>query len=324
MSKKALSLVLTIIMTTSMIFSSFFTARGEELAQDTSTQAVAAADENTEPSSTVPETTVSKAKYPVLTVNAISNYFGKMVAEYNEFTREVTVLYTLKSSKRLLSTEWSVSYDTTILTLDPEKNTAEEICPAMKDTALMKLEKSGKDEGKLTFAATDLHMFDFTNEQATFVKLVFDVAPLTENDSEITKVDLTLDYLSVSEPSAIDGKTVPEKEIILIANSKIQNDSSVKQVRINKGAFLTPATFVEREDDATEDEVTSAVVTKPVVTKATQPAKPAKPVATKKTEDKSIWVKTGEWYIALLILLVLLTCSTVLFVMRKRDIYNNY
>ena len=45
MSKKALSLVLTIIMTTSMIFSSFFTARGEELAQDTSTQAVAAADD---------------------------------------------------------------------------------------------------------------------------------------------------------------------------------------------------------------------------------------------------------------------------------------
>lgn len=323
MSKKALSLVLTIIMTTSIIFSSFFTVRGEELDQEPGTDVFEATDTTEDPTATMPETTVSKAKYPVLTVNAISNYFGKMVAEYNEFTREVTVMYTLKSSKRLLSTEWSVTYDTNILSVDPEKNTAGDICPIMQDTSLMKFEDNGKGEGKITFAATDVYMFDFTNEQSTFVKIVFDVVPLTENDSEITKVDLTVDYLSVSEPNAIDGKTVPEKEIILVANSKILSNSLVKQVRLNKGASLTPATFVESNLNSTEDQATSTAVTKPVVTKPTQPSKPAKPAAPQKNGDKNVWVKTGEWYIALLILVVLFACSTVLFVMRKRDIYNN-
>ena len=70
-----------------------------------------------------------------------------------------------------------------------------------------------------------------------------------------------------------------------------------------------------------------AVVTSPAATAATavtepavtEPAKKEKP----KKADNGALLQTGKWYVALLILLVLLACSTVLFVMRKRDIYND-
>ena len=60
----------------------------------------------------------------------------------------------------------------------------------------------------------------------------------------------------------------------------------------------------------------ATAVTEPAVT---EPAKKEKP----KKADNGALLQTGKWYVALLILLVLLACSTVLFVMRKRDIYND-
>ena len=126
----------------------------------------------TVPFSTEPEATYSLAKYPVLTVAAISNYFGRIDAEYNEFTREFTVVYMLKSSKRLLSTDWTLTYDADLLTLDPEKNTIETICPIMKKVANMSVDDK---KGVIRYAATDLDMFDFSTAEAAFVRIVFDV-----------------------------------------------------------------------------------------------------------------------------------------------------
>ncbi|MBQ1239654.1 MAG: hypothetical protein IIX71_06635 [Ruminococcus sp.] len=274
----------------------------------------------TVPFSTEPEATYSLAKYPVLTVAAISNYFGRIDAEYNEFTREFTVVYMLKSSKRLLSTDWTPTYDADLLTLDPEKNTIETICPIMKKVANMSVDDKN---GVIRYAATDLDMFDFSTAEAAFVRIVFDVPLLTPEDSEITKVDLTVSDLVVTEPDPRTGKSMTGKEIVLVANSKVLKNDKTKLVQTSKYTTITPSTFNEETiKPATDDEaVTTVPPTTQKPTVVTQPV--TKPKPAEKTNEAVPLLHTGTWYIALLILFILLVCSTVLFIMRKRDIYND-
>lgn len=209
MAKKALCLLLTLI-------ALFMLSHTAAFAEDNTAEPTAAdstvlhsetmttdASGVTVPFSTEPEATYSLAKYPVLTVAAISNYFGRIDAEYNEFTREFTVVYMLKSSKRLLSTNWTLTYDANLLMLNPEKNTIETICPIMKNAANMSIDDK---DGVIRYAATDLDMFDYSTAEAAFVRIVFDVPMLTPEDSEITKVDLTVSDLVVTEPDSRAGQ----------------------------------------------------------------------------------------------------------------------
>ena len=324
MSKKALCFILTLILTTSIFFSSIPAVFAEEVTQPASDALSAFAettDDATAPETTVPEPTVSKARYPVLTVNAISNYFGKAYAEYNEFTREVTVIFHLKASKRIVTANWKLTYDSEILRVDPEKNKKESICPIMKDDCAVRFE-----DGLITYAATDLKMFDFTAKESPFVQITFDVTPLTELDSEITKVDLTVDDLWVSEPNPVTGESVSEKEVVLVANSKVIESKSTDAVLVSKITTLTPSTFVEPSSDATPDEAfTTVPVTQTTVPETVAPTVPSTVPAKEepKEEPDNYLLWTGEWYVALLILGVLFVCSTILFIMRKRDIYNN-
>ncbi len=107
MAKRALCLLLTLIALFMLSHTAAFAATDAEeeptVADSTALSSeIMATDASgvTVPFSTEPEATYSLAKYPVLTVAAISNYFGRIDAEYNEFTREFTVVYMLKSSKR--------------------------------------------------------------------------------------------------------------------------------------------------------------------------------------------------------------------------------
>lgn len=326
MAKKALCLLLTLIALFMLSHTAAFAAdntaepsaadgtvlHSETMATDASGVTV--------PFSTEPEATYSLAKYPVLTVAAISNYFGRIDAEYNEFTREFTVVYMLKSSKRLLSTNWTLTYDANLLTLNPEKNTIETICPIMKNAANMSIDDK---DGVIRYAATDLDMFDYSTAEAAFVRIVFDVPLLTPEDSEITKVDLTVSDLVVTEPDSRTGKSVTGKEIVLVANSKVLKNDMTKLVQTSKYTTITPSTFSEDTiKPATDDEVVTTVP--PTTQKPTAATRPAvKPKASEKTNEALPLLYTGTWYIALLILLILLVCSTVLFIMRKRDIYND-
>ena len=274
----------------------------------------------TVPFSTEPEATYSLAKYPVLTVAAISNYFGRIDAEYNEYTREFTVVYMLKASKRLLSTDWTLTYDADLLTLDPEKNTSETICPIMKKVAVMSVDDK---KGVIRYTATDLNMFDYSTAEAAFVRLVFDVPQLTPEDSEITKVDLTVNDLVVTEPDSRTGKSATGREVVLVANGKGLKNDMTKLVQTSKYTTITPSTFSEDTlKPATDDE---AVTTVPPSTEPTavftQPVTQPKPAD--KTKTAAPLLNTGTWTIAVLILFILLVCSTVLFILRKRDIYNN-
>ena len=325
MSKRAVSLILTFILTISILLGSVISADGEELEEITFEQATAMEEleepgDTTEPSTTLP---VSQLNHPVLTVNAISNYFGRAYADYNEFTREVTVTYLLKASKMLLTTRWVLSFDNTVLSISPEKNSVESICPKMKNNAVV---VEDVENSCLIFEATNMKMFDFTSKEDVFARIVFDVAELPQNDVETTKVDLTLSDLWVSEPSPANGAALPEKNIVLISQSKVIEDKQTDAVLVSKITNLTASTFNEENmRPASNDQAAVTTIATRPVTVATQPATEPKPPAEKektKAEDEPI-VKTGKWFVALLILVILLICSTVLFIMRKRDIYNN-
>ena len=327
MSKCALRLVLTFIITTSILFSSLVPAKGAELteepaaASESFTDAAEEVTDAPEPS-TLP---VSKADHPVLTVNAVSNYFGRVKSEYNEFTREVTVTYMLHSSKRLLCAQWALSYESSVLHFDPEKNPADKVCPLMKKNAVITSEEEEDGTGCISFNAANIHMFDYSNGEAVFAKIVFDVKDLTPQDSENTKVDMCVSELCVSEPDPSNGNALSDKEIFLVTHGYVVEDKKVESVRITKYVTLTKSNF--NENDYIPASPDQAVVTSPAATAATavtEPAvtEPAKKEKPKKAENGAL-LQTGKWYVALLILLVLLACSTVLFVMRKRDIYND-
>ena len=86
MSKRAVSFILTFVLTISLFLVSALTAFGEELNPETA--AVSEEGTGTDPllseDTSIPITTenqTTKLDFPLLTVNAISNYFGKVADE---------------------------------------------------------------------------------------------------------------------------------------------------------------------------------------------------------------------------------------------------
>ena len=112
MKKPAIARAFVVILTAFLVIVSLFTAYAEEFdgsAQD-NTVAQSYTDpssytESTDPSGSESSTTESiiPAKFPALTVNAISNFFPKSAAEYNANTKEITVTYWLHSTKNIMS-----------------------------------------------------------------------------------------------------------------------------------------------------------------------------------------------------------------------------
>ena len=326
MSKKAMSFLLTILLTTLVFCSSLSVAAGAvtepPTAAATEGTLTAAADSSapSEPVSTEPETTVSAAQYPVLTVSAISNYFGRIDAEYNEFTRQITVVYMMKANRRLLSVDWTLSYDAQLLSVDHEKNTRETICPVMQESSVIGIDD---EEGVIRFSATSLQMYDFSTDAKPIVKIIFDVPALSPEDSEITKVDLSVNDLLVSEPDPATGEALPTRETVLVANGKVLKDSSVKTVQVSKYTTITPSTFFEPLPGTADELVTLAEPTTQEPTPFIKPTSPTNPQDPTRTKQATPLLYTGTWYIALAILLLLMVCSTVLLILRKRDIYDS-
>lgn len=320
MSKRALGFLLAFIMTTSIFISSGFGAEGEEIS-DVSTPSYSYDEsENgaSDPLATTQPNTVSTARFPALSVSVISNYFGRINADYNEYTKEFTVRFTLQSSKALLSANWVLSYDREILKVDPAKNTIDLICPIMSKTASLSFDDKN---GLIEFNATDLKMYDYTIRESDFVKIVFDVPKLIPNDTEITKVDLSVDELWVSEPDSKTGMSLTNKEVCLVKNGKVMNNARTKDVSVSKQTLITPSTFHDSNINPSTKDEKPATTVKPTE-KPTEAATTA-PSPDDSQKNNNAKINTGEWYIALIILLMLMICSIVLFIMRKRDIYNN-
>lgn len=317
MSKRALCFILTLIMTTSILFGSICSAKGEEISVEENS--LSALNESEETSTTVPPATISTARFPSLSVTLISNYFSKTSADYNEYTKEFTIKFKLHSSKELLSVNWTLSYDSEVLKIDPSKNTLNLICPTMSKSSSVSFDD---ENGLVEFNATDMSMYDFTNEESDFVRIVFDAPNLTPNDTEITKVDLSVEDLWVSEPDPKTGLSLVNKEICLVKKGNVISNARTKEVSVSKHTQITPSTFHDSNyTPSTKDEANTTTV-KPTEKPTAAPTSATSPQNNSK-DNSDAKIFTGEWYIALIILVMLLICSIVLFIMRKRDIYNN-
>lgn len=349
MSKRIFSSVIVLIILNIMVFQSLMTIYAakeenspteEASATEGSTQeefnTVASLSETaTQLSSTVqPTTYVKPLKFPSLSVSAISNFFGKANADYNQYTKEVTVIYYFKASKGVLTTQWDLSYDSGVLKIDPKKNKPEKVCPVIGKSGVITY-----NEGMIKYNATNVGLFDFSREATPFVKLVFDVKDIPEDEPQITKIDLSIDMLWLRDS---------QKECIVVNNYNVA-DLSRLPVSIQKNTSLTESNYVEPTTAAPSTAVTSKpngtpdqqIVTEPASTaavptgtvgstEATKPGKNAvtvqensdnnngdKPKPTVK-EEKKVLIKPGNIITASLFLVLASGGMVVLLIMRKK------
>lgn len=196
-----------------------------------------------------------------LTVNATSNFFPEASAMYDASTKEVTVTYKFKSSKDVLNAQWTLTYDSDVLTLC-DKNTDESIVPNFIGGVNI---NTGL-KNRIKFNASNLKLYKFSDDDSVFATVVFDLKD-TAKTPATTTVDLTVEALTVSELNPETGMTDVSKEIVLCNNSIVNDDDKTATVGISKSTELTPATFVPATT-VTEETQGSSAVTEP--TTATQ------------------------------------------------------
>lgn len=313
---RSLRLAVSALLAGALLFLSLLTVFAENTSESTqlntseSTEPAA----STMPSSTAEPTTeeIVPADFPALTVNAISNLFPNSSAEYSITKKQVEVTYWLKASRDFLSIQWYLTYDPEVMTLSPELNTPEMICPA---TGKFGSVEYGDD--MLKFTASSTALFDFSAKTTPFVKLVFDVNELDPEMPEITKVDLTVDMLIAARRDSKSGLADPESEVIIVANSGL-SQRGIDSVSLSRQTTLTPDTFVQATHDE-PSEPTTSVVTTAATEGTTVPPTPPRPTEPPKKEDEPP-LSTGSLLSVCLILGIELVATGALFVMRKKEI----
>ena len=127
-----------------------------------------------------------------LKVNATSNILSPVSQEYNKDTSTVTVSYKIKSSMELVNSQWCLTYDSSKLSFDPQKN-KNTIMPNVSN-AVVNTNLTNKIRGDFS----SLALYDFTTEK-DFVTVTFDIIGTGE-----TTVDLDVEILGVAYIDAND------------------------------------------------------------------------------------------------------------------------
>ena len=121
-----------------------------------------------------------------LKVNATSNILSPVSQEYNKDTSTVTVSYKLTSSMKLVNSQWCLTYDSSKLSFDPQKN-QNGVMPNIS-SAVINTDLTDKIKGDFS----SLSLYDFTTEK-DFVTVTFDIIGTGE-----TTVDLEIEILGVA------------------------------------------------------------------------------------------------------------------------------
>ena len=310
---RSLRLALSLILTGILLSLSLLTVFAENAADSTQLNMTAPAS-SASPSTTAEPTTeeVIPAEFPALTVNAISNLFPNSSAEYSISKKQVEVTYWLKSSRDILSIQWFLTYDPKVLTLSPEQNTPEMICPAVG-----KLSAVEYGEDSLRFVASNTSLFDYSSQTVPFVRLLFDVNELNPEMPEITKVDLTVDVLIAAKRDGKTGRAAPDSEVIIVNNSGL-SQQGIDAVSLKRRTALTPGNFVQATHDEPTEPKTTAVTTAPTVMPTEVPTTP-EPTKPKEPENEPP-LSTGSLFSVCLILGIEILATGALFIMRKKEI----
>lgn len=264
------------------------------------------------------------ADFPALTVNAISNYFPKSSADYNVKTKELTVTYWFRSSRNMLTTQWFLSYDPEVLSISKKKNLPQTICPTIGTRAVVRF---GKDT--VNFNASDMKLFDFATNEVPFAQFVFDVKKLSPDEPITTKIDLTVEELIVSRLDKKTGAELVDEEMALVDDCEENESLGLATLGITRNTSLTPSNFVqattqrstevttEAPSTAVQTEATDASSSNQAVTQATAPSDDDRK---EKEEEPEPLIDTGAIGYAFLCLGVFTVCTSVLFIMRKKEI----
>lgn len=121
-----------------------------------------------------------------LKVNATSNILSPVSQEYNKDTSTVTVSYKLTSSMKLVNSQWCLTYDSSKLSYDPQKN-LNGVMPNIS-SAVVNTDLNNGIKGDFS----SLGLYDFTTEK-DFVTVTFDIIGTGE-----TTVDLEIEILGVA------------------------------------------------------------------------------------------------------------------------------
>ena len=121
-----------------------------------------------------------------LKVNATSNILSPVSQEYNKDTSTVTVSYKLTSSMKLVNSQWCLTYDSSKLSYDPQKN-LNGVMPNIS-SAVVNTNLNNRIKGDFS----SLGLYDFTTEK-DFVTVTFDIIGTGE-----TTVDLEIEILGVA------------------------------------------------------------------------------------------------------------------------------
>lgn len=121
-----------------------------------------------------------------LKVNATSNILSPVSQEYNKDTSTVTVSYKLTSSMKLVNSQWCLTYDSSKLSYDPQKN-LNGVMPNIS-SAVVNTDLNNRIKGDFS----SLGLYDFTTEK-DFVTVTFDIIGTGE-----TTVDLEIEILGVA------------------------------------------------------------------------------------------------------------------------------
>lgn len=343
MKKAALTRTFVIILTVFLFIISGISAYADELDEiapdNTVGNEALEPSEGTEPTdttvSTVPTTEpIIPAKFPALTVNAISNFFPKSSEEYNVNTKEITVTYWLKSTKNVLSTQWYLEYDPEALSFSLDKNPSTQICPSIGYDSVL----SFPGKGKIGYCATSMSLFDFSSQDKPFVQIVFDVINLNPDEPILSKIDLTVENLTVSDIDKTTGRSNPDSELAVVDSSIENLELDPLFERITKMTTLTPSNFVQATDPPSQPEtvpvtdengsiVAYATVIPQTTAASTAPTQPTEPVSTVPEPTEPVTeppdmgsVPTGGIGYALICLAVIVVSAGILFVMRKKEI----
>ena len=344
MNKAAFSRAFAVILTAFLFIAAGMTVHADELESTPSAEPLGSepteATDSSESTVSVLSTTepIIPAEFPALTVNAISNFFPKSSAEYNVKTQEITVTYWLRSTKDILSVQWYLAYDPEVLTFNEEKNPPPNICSSIAYDSVLSL----PEKGRIGYCATSLSLFDFSSQDMPFVQLVFDVNALNPDEPIITKVDLTVEDLIVSDIDSATGLSDSESEIPIVDNSIIIGEIDPLTERLTKMTTLTASNFVQATEAPSQsgtilvtDESGSVVASETVEaqstaathpsTAPTQSTDPSRQIGEADDEQKKEppnqgSVPTGGVLYAFITLAIICVSTSILFVMRKKEI----
>lgn len=163
-----------------------------------------------------------------LVVNATSNLFPAKTAEFDKNTKTVTVSYDLTSAMNIVNGQWTLTYDTNVLSFDANKN--KNICPNIGE--FTKNIKTGAIEGAFSNVSEP---YDFTSSKR-FATFTFDVVGTGNADVDLNVKTLSVGYMKNGVLEYTNA--VKNGSIVDLSNKPGFTSSSLKGVTLINGDFI--------------------------------------------------------------------------------------